>query len=226
MGADGGVALAVEESPSTAEAQALPTASSLGEELSDWLRDHLTPEIVAAGQAGARNGESLEILRAWNRNLADAGWAAIAWPAEYGGRDASVDDQLAYHEVMAAHGAPGPVNVIGVANIAPAIMAVRDAPSRRRGSSHRCSAARRSGARACRSPMLAPTSLRSGPRPGSKATTSWSTARRPGTAWASTPTGASSTCGPTPSAPKHKGHQLPAGRHATPRAWKRGRCAP
>ena len=123
MGADGGVALAVEESPSTAEAQALPTASSLGEELSDWLRDHLTPEIVAAGQAGARNGESLEILRAWNRNLADAGWAAIAWPAEYGGRDASVEDQLTYHEVMAAHGAPGPVNVIGVANIAPSIMA-------------------------------------------------------------------------------------------------------
>jgi alkylation response protein AidB-like acyl-CoA dehydrogenase len=33
-----------------------------------------------------------------------------------------VAEQLAYHEVMAAAGAPGPVNVIGVANIAPAIL--------------------------------------------------------------------------------------------------------
>ncbi len=124
MGADGGVALAVEESPSKAEGLApTSTASILREELSDWLRAHLTPEIVAAGQAGARDAESLEILRSWNRTLADAGWAAIAWPAEYGGMDASVSDQLAYHQVMAAHRAPGPINVIGVANIAPAIMA-------------------------------------------------------------------------------------------------------
>ena len=62
------------------------------------------------------------MLRRWNRALADAGWAAVAWPAEYGGRDASVAEQLAYHEVMAAADAPGPVNVIGVANIAPAIL--------------------------------------------------------------------------------------------------------
>ena len=67
--------------------------------------------------------ETIEILRAWNRTLADAGWAAISWPAEYGGRDATVAEQLAFHEVMTEAQAPGPVNAIGVANIAPAIMA-------------------------------------------------------------------------------------------------------
>jgi alkylation response protein AidB-like acyl-CoA dehydrogenase len=66
--------------------------------------------------------EALEVLRSWNRILADAGWAAVAWPTEYGGRDATVEEQLAYLEVMADAGAPGPVNVIGVANIAPAIL--------------------------------------------------------------------------------------------------------
>jgi alkylation response protein AidB-like acyl-CoA dehydrogenase len=63
------------------------------------------------------------MLREWNRTLADAGWAAPAWPRQWGGREASIPEQLAWQEEMARFHAPGPVNVIGVANIAPAIMA-------------------------------------------------------------------------------------------------------
>ena len=91
--------------------------------LADWLEANLTPEMAAAGRMGLHSDGDLELLRAWNHRLADAGLAAIAWPAEYGGRDATVAEQLAYYEVMVAAEAPGPVNVIGVANIAPAIMA-------------------------------------------------------------------------------------------------------
>lgn len=123
MGADGGVALAEEGSSAGAPTASDAAGRGLRDELTEWLRAHLTPEVVAAGQGGARDPDSLELLRGWNRTLADAGWAAIAWPVEHGGRDATVAEQLAYHEVMAAHHAPGPVNVIGVANIAPAIMA-------------------------------------------------------------------------------------------------------
>lgn len=90
--------------------------------LASWLADNITPDVVEAGREGYEDEATLEVLRRWNRALADAGWAAVAWPAEYGGRDASVAEQLAYHEVMAAADAPGPVNVIGVANIAPAIL--------------------------------------------------------------------------------------------------------
>jgi alkylation response protein AidB-like acyl-CoA dehydrogenase len=90
--------------------------------LTAWLADNITPDVVEAGREGYEDEDTLEVLRRWNRALADAGWAAVAWPAEYGGRDASVAEQLAYHEVMAAADAPGPVNVIGVANIAPAIL--------------------------------------------------------------------------------------------------------
>jgi len=90
--------------------------------LRQWLDDNLTPEVVEAGREGFEDEYTLEVLRGWNRLLADAGWAAIAWPTEYGGRDATIAEQLAYHEVMAEVEAPGPVNVIGVANIAPAIL--------------------------------------------------------------------------------------------------------
>jgi hypothetical protein len=90
-------------------------------ELRTWLAKHLTPEIAAAG-SGSMEGDELELLRDWNRTLADGGWAAPAWPTEFGGREASVGEQLAYLEEMSRARAPGPVNVIGVSNIAPAIM--------------------------------------------------------------------------------------------------------
>ena len=86
-----------------------------------WLTDHVTAEIAEAGNGGME-GTDLDVLRAWNRTLADAGWAAPAWPKEHGGRDAGVKEQLAYLEEMSRARAPGPVNVIGVSNIAPAIM--------------------------------------------------------------------------------------------------------
>jgi hypothetical protein len=90
--------------------------------LRGWLLDELTDEVRRAGAGGPERG-SLDVLREWNRRLADAGWAAPAWPVEHGGRGADLDEQLVYLEEMDAASAPGPVNVIGVSNIAPAIMA-------------------------------------------------------------------------------------------------------
>jgi hypothetical protein len=90
--------------------------------LAGWLSANLSAEVREAHRAASGGEERLEVLRAWNAQLADARWAAVSWPARYGGRDASVEEQLAYHEEMVRAEAPGPVNTIGVANIAPAIM--------------------------------------------------------------------------------------------------------
>ncbi len=98
-----------------------PDADAFRAELRAWLSDHLTPEVVEAGERQVEGG-SLDVLRAWNRTLADGGWAAPSWPVEHGGRGAGVDEQLAYLEETNRVRAPGPVNVIGVSNIAPAIM--------------------------------------------------------------------------------------------------------
>lgn len=89
--------------------------------LASWLHANLTPDVCVAGR-GPITATTTGVLRDWNRTLADAGWAAPAWPAEFGGRDADVDEQLAYFEEMNRADAPGPINVIGVSNIAPAIM--------------------------------------------------------------------------------------------------------
>jgi alkylation response protein AidB-like acyl-CoA dehydrogenase len=62
------------------------------------------------------------MMRAWNATMADAGWAAVSWPREYGGRGATVLEQLVYTEETTRARAPMPLNVIGMNNIAPAIM--------------------------------------------------------------------------------------------------------
>jgi alkylation response protein AidB-like acyl-CoA dehydrogenase len=91
-------------------------------ELRTWLAANLTDEVVAAGRRRGRDPLTFETLRAWDAKLADAGWAAVSWPQEYGGRGATVLEQLAYAEETTRARAPVPLNVIGMNNIAPAIM--------------------------------------------------------------------------------------------------------
>ena len=113
----------LEDAPINAQMEADDPAAEFRSELGAWLRANLTPEVLAAGSQGFEATDQFDTLRDWNRKLADAGWAAPAWPLEWGGREATIYEQLAWHEEMARFHAPGPVNVIGVANIAPAIMA-------------------------------------------------------------------------------------------------------
>ncbi|HXQ58662.1 MAG TPA: hypothetical protein VN799_01145, partial [Acidimicrobiales bacterium] len=64
--------------------------------LVQWLDEHLTADVIAAGQEGHDEGDNLEVLRRWSGTLFDGGWAAVSWPRRFGGRDAGVDEQLAY----------------------------------------------------------------------------------------------------------------------------------
>jgi alkylation response protein AidB-like acyl-CoA dehydrogenase len=91
-------------------------------ELRDWLSANLTDELVAARRPAGRDDAAFEMLRAWNQTMADAGWAAVSWPRDYGGRGATVLEQLVYTEETTRARAPMPLNVIGLNNIAPAIM--------------------------------------------------------------------------------------------------------
>ena len=77
---------------------------------------------AATSNRGALTVEQLDALRRWNRKLADAGYAAISWPAEYGGRAAGVMEQVVLAEEMHRADAPAALNPIGLANIAPSIM--------------------------------------------------------------------------------------------------------
>jgi alkylation response protein AidB-like acyl-CoA dehydrogenase len=91
-------------------------------ELRTWLSTNLTDAVRAADRQRGRDAQAFEMLRAWDATVADAGWGAVSWPQEYGGRGATVLEQLVYAEETTRARAPVPLNVIGMNNIAPAIM--------------------------------------------------------------------------------------------------------
>ena len=99
-----------------------PSAEAFRAELRAWLDANVPMDLAGQAEPLSRGSDALERLRAWNRTLADAGYAALSWPVEYGGRGADLMDQVVFNEEMDRAGAPGPLNVIGMPNIAPAIM--------------------------------------------------------------------------------------------------------
>jgi alkylation response protein AidB-like acyl-CoA dehydrogenase len=91
-------------------------------ELRAWLSEHLTEEVVAADRRRGKDPAAFDLLRSWDATMADAGWGAVSWPKEYGGRGATVLEQLAYAEETTRARTPLALNVIGLNNIAPTIM--------------------------------------------------------------------------------------------------------
>jgi alkylation response protein AidB-like acyl-CoA dehydrogenase len=67
--------------------------------------------------------DRFEFLRGWQRKLFDAGWAGISWPREYGGRGASLMQQVIFWQEMARASAPPMANVLGLGLIGPTIIA-------------------------------------------------------------------------------------------------------
>ncbi|MYS05394.1 acyl-CoA dehydrogenase, partial [Streptomyces sp. SID6041] len=65
-----------------------------------WLRSELTGEFAALrGRGGpGREHEAHAERLAWERHMAAAGWTCVGWPEEYGGRGATLEQQVAFHE--------------------------------------------------------------------------------------------------------------------------------
>ena len=99
-----------------------PEAEQFRKELRAWLVANLTDEVVNASRHPGADSDAFDVLRAWNAQMADAGWSAVSWPTAYGGRGASVLEQLVYAEETTRARVPNPLNIIGINNIAPAIM--------------------------------------------------------------------------------------------------------
>src|SRR3954469_6985653 len=60
--------------------------------------------------------------RDWQRRLYDGGWAAPNWPAEYGGRGASLTESAIYFEELGRARVPLPANVLGLLLGGPTLM--------------------------------------------------------------------------------------------------------
>jgi alkylation response protein AidB-like acyl-CoA dehydrogenase len=84
-----------------------------------WLEAHVPKTPLPSGDTRAGFAAHLE----WERALFDAGWAVVAWPKAYGGRDASLMQWLIFEEEYWRAGAPQRVTQNGVFLLAPSIFA-------------------------------------------------------------------------------------------------------
>jgi alkylation response protein AidB-like acyl-CoA dehydrogenase len=94
-------------------------------ELREWLDANL-PDFLAQGEIGSGGVEGLlrtmERRRAWQRRLNEGRWAAINWPVEWGGRAATIMQNVIYSQEMAKAKTPGIYNANGIWQIGPMII--------------------------------------------------------------------------------------------------------
>jgi alkylation response protein AidB-like acyl-CoA dehydrogenase len=98
-----------------------PEEIQFRDELRRWLA------VNAPKDWDERREESMEsrfeYLKRWQRKLYEGGWAGISWPKEYGGRGASLMEQVIFWQEMAQAQAPPLANVLGLGIIGPTIIA-------------------------------------------------------------------------------------------------------
>src|SRR3954465_6201668 len=94
-----------------------PQEEAFRDELREWLADNHPGEEPEGDEAG------FEFRKAWQRKLADAGWAGLSWPKEYGGRGATLIEQAIFNEEIVRAKAPQVANVLGLVMGGPVVIA-------------------------------------------------------------------------------------------------------
>jgi alkylation response protein AidB-like acyl-CoA dehydrogenase len=88
------------------------------DELRAWLEANAPEETPYDADEDAQYARARE----WQRKLADAGWAGVHWPTEYGGRGATLTESAIFFEELGRARAPLPANVLGLLLAGPTIM--------------------------------------------------------------------------------------------------------
>lgn len=81
---------------------------------SDWVN----PEVSLPSD----HKERFEALRKFQKKLHKKGWSGLTWPTEYGGKGASLIEQLIFEEEMAKAEAPPLVGRSGISLLGPTLM--------------------------------------------------------------------------------------------------------
>ncbi|MBW1884635.1 MAG: acyl-CoA dehydrogenase family protein, partial [Deltaproteobacteria bacterium] len=104
-----------------------PEEASFRAEARAWLEanaERLEPgEIDAGGMVERTSSETVKTAQAWQKKKADAGWACITWPREYGGRAATPMQNVIWSEEQAKFRTPPEIFGIGIGMCGPTLLA-------------------------------------------------------------------------------------------------------
>ena len=91
-------------------------------ECADWLNGQMAGEFKDIKGITTLT-EKAERRKEWEQQLAAHKWSCIGWPEEWGGRAATLAQQVIFAEEYARAGVPGRVNHIGVELAGPTLLA-------------------------------------------------------------------------------------------------------
>ena len=98
-----------------------PTDIAFRDEVRHFLDEKLTPELRQFGRLMTSVYSDHEASLEWQRILHDRGWAAPAWPVEYGGCDWSLTQHYVFSRESTLAGAPS-LSPMGIRMVAHAIV--------------------------------------------------------------------------------------------------------
>ncbi|MXP19899.1 acyl-CoA dehydrogenase [Gordonia sp. HNM0687] len=90
----------------------------------EWLDENLVGEfadLTGRGGPGSEH-EFFDQRLAWDRHLARAGWTCLGWPVRYGGRGATLEQRIIFHQEYARANAPARVNHLGEELLGPTLI--------------------------------------------------------------------------------------------------------
>lgn len=99
------------------------------EEVGDFLATELSPDMRAARRRMTSVYASPELALAWQAILHRRGWAAPAWPVQFGGCDWSLSQRYIFASELAAADAP-PLSPMGIGMCGPVMIGHGDAAQR------------------------------------------------------------------------------------------------
>lgn len=90
----------------------------------EWLEANLVGEFASLrGRGGPGSEHEFFAQRLeWDRHLARAGWTCLGWPTRYGGRGATLEQRIIFHQEYARANAPTRVNHVGEELLGPTLI--------------------------------------------------------------------------------------------------------
>src|SRR4051812_14224722 len=79
---------------------------------------------ASLGRTQLKDANILAVAKAWQKKKADAGWACLHWPKEYGGRGATPIERVIWQQEEGAFGKLSGMFIIGHGMCGPTLKAV------------------------------------------------------------------------------------------------------
>jgi alkylation response protein AidB-like acyl-CoA dehydrogenase len=115
-----------------------PAEATFRVEVRDWIQANAPRELKADlesagfGSLEMKGVDAMGASKAWQKKKAEAGWACLHWPKEYGGRGATPIERVIWGQEEGPYAALGGIFIIGHGMCGPTVMAFAAEEQKRR----------------------------------------------------------------------------------------------